>query len=153
MDETNEDRTSRALDVVVLAQDETKIWHGLPDRATQHGNPTKPHLVKAPDRHGQHRHVRLGQAHHMHHIDRDDPKYFDAIASRLRGAERILLVGHAHGRSSMVNGFMARVRDRHPDVARRVIGEVSVNLPAHTEPEILEVARGWYTRYCKRERT
>ncbi|MEY3132462.1 MAG: hypothetical protein RLZ29_799 [Actinomycetota bacterium] len=146
------DTLPKALDVVVLTQDEARIWHGLPDRERQHGNPTKPQRVAARDPHRVHRHVRTGQAHHMHHLDADDPKYFDAVAAQVGDAERILLVGHARGRSNMAKGFAAHVSKRHRQIAKRVIGEIEADIPALTEPEILELARSWYARYCKRER-
>lgn len=142
----------RALDVVVLTQREARIWHGLPDRDAQHANPTEPNRVLARDPHRAHHHVRTGQAHHMHHVDPDDPKYFDAVADAVADAERILLVGHAHGRSNMARGFITHAQARHPLIAARVIGEVNVDLPALSEPEILELARKWYARYCQRER-
>lgn len=154
-DRTKRDKESslpRALDVIVLTQREARIWRGLPDRNTQHSDPTPPHLLAAPDTHRPHHHVRTGQAHHMHHRDPDDPKYFDAVAELVRDAERILVVGHAHGRSNMAQGFLAHARERHPDIAARVIGEMSADLPALTDPEILELARKWYARYCQRER-
>lgn len=143
----------RALDVVVLTQREARIWRGLPNRDTQHSDPTTPELVPAPDPQRAHHHVRTGQAHHMHHRDPDDPGYFDAVADRVRDAERILIVGHSHGRSNMAQGFLAHARLRHPEIAARVIGEMSANIPALTDPEILELARQWYARYCQRERT
>lgn len=142
----------RALDVVVLTQREARIWHGLPDRDSQHAKPTEPSRISAPDPHREHHHVRTGQAHHMHHLDPDDPKYFDAVADAVADAERILLVGHSHGRSNMAHGFITHAQARHPHIAARVIGEVNVNLPALTEPEILEFARKWYAGYCQRER-
>lgn len=141
----------RALDVVVLTQREARIWRGLPDRDSQHHNPTQPDRVPAPDPHRPHRHVRTGQAHHMHHRDPDDPRYFDAVAEQVRDAERILIVGHSHGRSNMAKGFLAHAHLRHPEIAARVIGEMSADLPALTDPEILELARQWYARYCQRE--
>jgi hypothetical protein len=86
----------------------------------------------------------------MHHLDPDDPKYFDAVAAELGDAERILLVGHGHGRSNMAQGFLARAREHHRSIAERVIGELSADFAALTEPEVLDLARTWYTAYCRR---
>ena len=86
----------------------------------------------------------------MHHLDPDDPKYFDAVAAELGDAERILLVGHGHGRSNMAQGFLARAREHRRPIAERVIGELSADLAALTEPEVLDLARTWYTAYCRR---
>ena len=141
----------KMLDVVVMTQSETRIWHGLPERDSQHGHPTKPHRVIAPDPHRAHHHVRTGQAHHMHHPDPDDPKYFESVAKEVGDAQRILLVGHGQGRSNMAKGFIAHVKQRHHLIAERVIGDITVDLSALTEPEIVELARAWYTGYCQRE--
>lgn len=141
----------KTLDVVVISQSEARIWHGLPEEDTQHRQPTKPQIVVAPDPHRAHHHVRTGQAHHMHHLDPDDPKYFDAVAEQVADAQRILVVGHAHGRSNMAKGFIEHVKHNHHLVAERVIGEIAADLSALTDPELLKLARLWYAGYVQRE--
>jgi hypothetical protein len=138
------------LHVVVFTEAEARIWRGLPHRDEQHRHPTVPLSVSAPDPHRRHHHVRTGQARHMHHLAPDDPKFFDAVANELRDADRILLIGHGHGRSNMAQRFAVRAREHHRLIAERVIGELSVDLSAMTEPQILEFARTWYAGYCKR---
>lgn len=141
---------AKTLDLVVITQSEARIWHGLPDRDSQRGHPTKPQRVSAPDPHRAHHHVRTGQAHHMHHPDADDPKYFDAVAAQVGDAQRILVVGHAQGRSNMAKGFIAHVQRNHHLIAERVIGDISADLSALTEPELVELARVWYAGYVQR---
>ncbi len=141
---------AHAVDVVVLTQDGARIWHGLPERDGEHAHPTHPEHVAAPDPHRPHRHNRTGQFHHGHHRDRDDPRYFDAVMERLGDAERILLVGHGHGRSNIARAFATHVARHHHAVARRVIGEIEGDLSALSEPEILEMARRWYAGWCMR---
>lgn len=140
-----------ALDVLVISQSEALIWHGLPDRDKQHSRPTKPQRIAAPDPHRAHHHVRTGQAHHMHHRDPDDPKFFEAVASQVGSASRILVVGHAQGRSNMAKGFINYVKQHHHVIAERVIGEISANISVVTEPELVELARIWYAGYVQRE--
>ncbi|MEY2740130.1 MAG: hypothetical protein ACO26C_06670 [Ilumatobacteraceae bacterium] len=142
--------SDHAVDVVVLTEREARIWHGLPPRADEHAHPTEPERVEAPDQHRPHRHVRTGQFHRGHHLDHDDPRYFEDVVARLGDAERLLLVGHGRGRSNMARAFMDHVGRRHRTVARRVIGEIEGDLSALTEPEILEMARRWYAGYCQR---
>jgi hypothetical protein len=141
----------KTLDLVVITQSEARIWHGLPNRDSQHGHPTKPQRVTAPDPHRVHHHVRTGQAHHMHHPDPDDPKYFEAVAAQVGDAQRILVVGHAQGRSNMAKGFIAHMKRSHHVIAERVIGEISADLSALTEPELVDLARIWYAGYVQRE--
>lgn len=141
----------KALDVVVITQSEARIWHGLPDYDSQHRHPLKPQRVMAPDPNRVHRHVRTGQAHHMHHVDPDDPRYFDAVAAEVGDAQRILVVGHAHGRSNMAKGFIAHVKRNHHLIAERVIGDISADLSALSEPELVNLARIWYAGYVQRE--
>jgi hypothetical protein len=136
---------THAVAIVVVREREALIWHGLPPRTER----VIPQRIIAPDAHRDHRHVRTGQAHHLHHVDADDPKYFDAIASSLGDAERILLVGHGHGRSNLSHGFAKHVERHHRGVSERVIGEMNANLPALQDHEILDLARHWYAGYVK----
>lgn len=138
-----------ALDVVVMNQLETTIWHGLPPRDA--GAPqTEPQVVSAPDRNREHRHVRTAQGQHMHHRDPNDPKYMEAVADAVCDAERILLVGHGHGRSSTSRAFLTHVQSRRPEIAKRVIGEIGSDLSALDRAEIVELARRWYATYIAR---
>lgn len=154
-----------ALDVVVLTQEGARIWHGLPNESPFHAAgpeshgiggtelhqapEIQPQHVSAPDPHRSHHHVRTGQAHHMHHPDPDNPKYFDDVAEAICDADRILLVGHGQGRSNMADAFLKHARQKHHDIAKRVIGTINANIPALTEPQIVELAHSWYARYCR----
>ena len=134
-----------ALDVVVVREHEALIWHGLP----KSGESVEPQRVPARDPHRDHRHVHTGQAHHMHHPDGDDPVFFDAIAREVTDAERILVIGHGHGRSNVSHGFVDRARTHHREIAERVIGEMRANLPALEDHQLIDLARHWYAGYVK----
>lgn len=140
---------THALDVVVMNQHETLVWHGLPPRTTR-GRSAAPQVIGAPDERREHRHVRAGQERHLHHRAADDPKYFDAVAHELTDAERILLIGHGTGRSNMTFGFLEHATTHHPEVAHRVIGHLTSNLSALDHGELLDVARRWYATYLTR---
>ena len=54
------------------------------------------------------------------------------VAEQVADAQRILVVGHAHGRSNMAKGFIEHVKHNHHLVAERVIGEIAADLSALT---------------------
>lgn len=140
------DAPLHALAVVVVREHEALIWHGLPPQ----NDYVPPERTVAADPHRNHRHVRTGQAHHLHHVDSDDPKYFDAIARQLGDAERILLIGHGKGRSNLSRGFAKHVEQHHREVSKRIIGQMNANLPALKDFDVLDLARHWYAGYVTR---
>jgi hypothetical protein len=51
----------------------------------------------------------------------------------------------------MAKGFIAHMKRSHHVIAERVIGEISADLSALTEPELVDLARIWYAGYVQRE--
>lgn len=71
-------------------------------------------------------------------------RYLDAVATALRGADRILLFGSGSGESSAMDQLMTNLTDHHHDVAERVIGCVVIDAHHRTEGQLLAKAREYF---------
>jgi len=95
-----------------------------------------------------------GHGRHLHGHDTTDGKrhpeskaYYEAIAKTLRGADQILVFGSGKGASSAMHQLVADLKQFHPDIARHVVGEVTVDSHHSTEAELLAKAREFYAEY------
>lgn len=85
--------------------------------------------------------------------DRRQPKwrnFYAAIAKTVGGASQILLFGSGTGKSSAMEQLLADLKDRHPDVAAKVIGSVVVDVQHSTENQLLAKAREFYAAHDQR---
>ncbi len=67
--------------------------------------------------------------------------YYDAIATVLSGAGRILLFGSGTGESSAMEQLLAELKKHHADLAERVVDHVVVDTHHRTEGQMLAQAR------------
>lgn len=88
--------------------------------------------------------------HHLRHKDQakekgqkshEDATFYGRIAQALVPAARIVLVGHGEGASNAAHHLLVYLKAHHPEVASRVVKEVSADLPALTEPQLLALGR------------
>jgi hypothetical protein len=88
--------------------------------------------------------------HHLHHRDElrehgqrpaEDLTFYDKIAEALREADRIVILSHGTGESNASSILSERLKQHHPDVYARIVGQEAVNTSAMTEPEIIAYAR------------
>jgi hypothetical protein len=100
------------------------------------------HIIKPYDPH----HI----LHHLSHKDHaqeggqrspEDASFYKRIAEAIAGASRIVLVGHASGKSNAAIHLMHTLTQHHPDIARHVVRELVADLPRLTEPQLLDLAR------------
>jgi hypothetical protein len=123
--------------LVVIDHREARIFHtemhgSIPQRITPF-DPTEGHR-------------------HLHNVDNDSngqrkpelKSFYDAIAHALAGAEKILILGSATGSSSAMEHLVATLKDRHPEIARRIVGTVVVNEKHISEDQMLAEARAFY---------
>lgn len=87
--------------------------------------------------------------HHLTHKDQfaargqrapEDITYYQAIATGLKQAESIILVGHGTGKSNAANHLSEYLRSHQPAIARRIVAERVADLSSITEPQLLELA-------------
>jgi hypothetical protein len=92
-----------------------------------------------PDGHKGHvhnKHSSEGQASAANHHE-----YFENVVKILAGNEPLLLFGSGHGSSSTSESFGAWLKERHPDVAKRIVAKVDIDQSHLTEGELLAQAR------------
>lgn len=93
-----------------------------------------------------------GLRRHLHNVDDEangqrQPElkaFYEAIAQKLRGAEKILIFGSSTGASSAMDYLMTDLKERHPDIAKRVVDTVVVNEQHLSEDQLLSQARAFY---------
>src|ERR1035438_8933183 len=79
--------------------------------------------------------------------EKPDPNtYFEPVANKLANAEHILLFGTGTGMASEMEQFVKWVNVRHSNLAKRIIGTVSVDEHHLTEGQMLEKARDFYAK-------
>ena len=130
--------------MIALTQDEARIWAAGLDKDSL------PEKIYAPADKGSHHHVRQTQHQGGHSGDPKEWGYFDVIAESVKEASGILLIGHGEGKANAVLRFTQFVERNNPEVAKKVIGAVDINLNALTENELLSIARNWYESYHRR---
>jgi hypothetical protein len=70
--------------------------------------------------------------------------FYEALAQRLEGADRILLVGDGQGASSETDHFVAELQKHHHALAERVVGSEVANISHMTEADLMAKARKFF---------
>jgi hypothetical protein len=93
-----------------------------------------------------------GCGRHLHYVQDDSngqrkperKSFYDAVAKTLQGAEQILMFGSSTGASSAMNQLIAELQRHHKDLARRIVGSLTVDEKHLTEDQLLAKAREFY---------
>jgi stalled ribosome rescue protein Dom34 len=88
-------------------------------------------------RHLEHR----KEAHYRGQRTPEADEFYERIAQRLKGSSSIVLVGDATGKSSAARYLLDYLKEKHKDVADRIVGTEDANLSGITLGEIEEIAR------------
>jgi hypothetical protein len=84
--------------------------------------------------------------HHPRHKDEDrergqkapeDATYYGRIADAAAQAGRIVIVGHGKGTSNAADHLAAFLKTHHPDIYARVVTEITADLSAITDRQLL----------------
>jgi len=129
---------SNARFVVVINQKETRVFRS-------EGKGTVPERLRPHDPHAM-----------LHHLDHtlggdvtsrkpENTSYYQAIGKMLMGAEEVLLMGNGSGASSAMTHLKDYLVTHHFEVAHRIVGELTIDIEALTEAEILREARAFFT--------
>ena len=78
----------------------------------------------------------------LRHLHDEDPSYFEQIAEALAGADEVLVIGHATGKSNAADEFVTRLRRHHPETANSVVGTVEAG--DLTPAQLLAAAHGFW---------
>jgi hypothetical protein len=120
--------------VVVIDHHEAKIY-----RTASRGSVPQ-HLVPY-DPHGFGRHLRSDTEETDGKRKPERKSFYEAVASTLRGVDRILIFGSGVGESSAMEHLIADLKHNHSDVAAHVVGAVVLDTHHITEDEMLAKAR------------
>lgn len=119
---------------VLMTRDSAKVWNnGLEVDS-------KPIIILPPEEEVP-RHVRVGQFHHMHDLDHTRPEYFEAVASELKNAKAILLIGHGTGKSNFSLLLEKYLEHKHKDIAHKVVDRIILDVENLSDHEVTSVAR------------
>ena len=123
--------------IVVIDHHVAHIYQDLRGGAAETENTVKPY-----DPFGFHHHlIHRKEAHYVGERVPEENSYYEEIAAELGGAEEIVLIGHAKGKSSAMEFLLDFLKKHHPDRFKRVIATEVLDLSALTEPEIEAVVR------------
>jgi hypothetical protein len=120
--------------MVVIDHREARVF-----RAEAHGSVPQRIASVEPD----------GSDRYLHNVGDDDngqrrpePKaFYDAVTRALSGAEKVLILGSSTGASSAMDHLVAHLRERQPEIAKRIIGALVVDEKHLTDDQLLAQAR------------
>jgi hypothetical protein len=113
--------------------------------AKENGTVKESEHVEPYDPHGFRRHLRHGESHYKGQRVPEEDEYYEQIAQRLKGASSIVLVGDATGESSAMRFLAEYLRDKHGEIAQRVVATVDADLSKIGLLELEEIARRYAT--------
>jgi hypothetical protein len=138
----------------------------MPSQAPAHPEPAAPTLMVVMDHHGA-RIYRIDTApgdpskreitpydphhflHHLAHKEQSreqgqrapaDPSFYKRIADAIAAGGRIVVVGHATGKSKAAQQLTEYLRGHHHETYQRVVREIGADLSATTTPQLLALA-------------
>lgn len=100
----------------------------------EHLEPLDPHGFR---RHLEHR----KEAHYQGQRIPEAGEFYERVAEKLKTAPSILILGDATGKSSAMRHFVEYLKDRHKDIAARVVAARDADLSAISLGEIEALAR------------
>jgi hypothetical protein len=140
---------------------------GAPSQPDAHPDLAPPSLLIVVDHHGtkifhldlssddpSNHVIRPYDPHHfLHHLTHKDqsrergqrapeqPGYYEKIADAVGGGGKIVVVGHGAGHSNAAQHLTEYLRSHHHETYQRIVREMSADLAAVTNPQLLELAR------------
>jgi len=101
-----------------------------------------------------------GTGRYLHYVGDDSngqrkpeqKSFYEAIAKAMQDAEQVLLFGSGTGSSSAMEQLQAELKQRHPDLAERIVGTIKVDEQHLTENQILAKARESYANIEEKRR-
>jgi hypothetical protein len=126
-----------ATTVVVIDHHAARVFRDLSlDR------PASVAAIEPYDPHHFHHHlIHRKEAHYEGDRVPEEPSFYKEIAAALVPAKKIILVGHAVGKSSAADALVDYLRKHHSDIAERVEAIEIADLSALTDSQIENLAR------------
>ena len=105
---------------------------GLEER--EHLEPLDPHGFR---RHLEHR----KEADYRGQRTPEADEFYERVAQRLKAAPSIVLLGDATGKSSALQYLLSYLKEKHKDIAARIVAAKDADLSAISLGEIEQIAR------------
>ena len=126
--------------VAVVTRDHAEVWRARP------GEKEPVARVLRPEYRSEDTHVRQAQAQHGHFVLEGVPDYFGELATVLRGATEIVVVGHGSGKADFAEAFVKHARENHPAVFSRITGTLHDDVSRLTPGQVIAHVREWKDR-------
>lgn len=125
--------------LVVIDHREARIY-----QTELHGSVPERIVPYDPD--GLRRHLYyVGNEADGHQRQPELKSFYEAVAQKIKGAEKILIFGSGTGESSAMEYLLVYLNKNYPDIAQKVSGTVIVNEQHMTEDQLLAQARAIYS--------
>jgi hypothetical protein len=129
--------------VVTITKDEAKVW------ATGLEKKSKPEKISAIDNNRHHHKLRQEQRHKGPGLDPESKAFFEKLSEVLKPAAESLLLGHGEGKADAVHNFQSYLKEKHHELAKKVVGVIEADVAHMTEPQVLAEARAWFDKHHK----
>jgi hypothetical protein len=61
----------------------------------------------------------------------------------------VLFLGHGEGKADAVHNFQSYLKEKHQDLAKKIVGVIEADVSHMTEPQVLAEARAWFDKHHK----
>jgi hypothetical protein len=123
--------------VVVIDHHAAHVYRDLGE-----SRPKEQATIEPYDPHHFHHHlVHRKEAHYQGDRVPEDTSFYEEVATALKPANQIVLIGSGTGKSSAVAVLVQYLEKHHKDISKRVQATEIVDLSALTEPEIEVLAK------------
>jgi hypothetical protein len=78
-------------------------------------------------------------------------RFYEAVAKTLQAAGQILVLGSGIGRSYAMEQLLADLKDHHPDVSKKIVGSVLVDVHELSANRLLPQAQAFYAEYNQKQ--
>lgn len=132
--------TGRLRMVVVVSQKETSIF-----KSDEKGS--LPEHVHPDDPSGALKHLKQIDGADAASRGAENFAYYKEIAATLTTADEVLLMGSSKGASSAMSHLQDYLTTHHADIARHVVGALTVDRESMTNGELLKDARAFFLHH------
>ena len=80
----------------------------------------------------------------------EEDSFYEEIVKDITPASKIVLIGHATGKSNAAEFLKEYLKNHHPEISQRVIATENADLSAVTEPEIEALAKRYIIPVAER---
>ena len=127
--------------VVTLTKDEAKVW------ATGLERSSKPEKISAIDNNRHHHKLRQELRHKGPGLDPESKVFFEKLSEVIKPASELLFLGHGEGKADAVHNFQSYLKEKHQDLAKKIVGVIEADVSHMTEPQVLAEARAWFDNH------